>query len=311
VSEKTVAELSVEAGQAFYSEDQPRDENGRWGGGSEAGKAAAESARTPAEHNAAAAYHSAAVAHHIANQMNRGDAPYANHTAESAHTIAAAAHTQAAKSGGSGKGAPSYDTRFAREASADAHIASHNAMRESTGRQPNVYAHEARARGMSPAALAKANAYPTHGGGAAKSAERSVPLRYRVGKHSVGELSIEAAEALRVAPDDSLEGKARELARAVFYSPDQERDANGKWGGGSATGQRAEHAITYGDHTSARDYHHKAAAALDRKGFHKAATTHRDAADAHGAAHLGHVESRMAREASVRAHNQTRNSVLV
>ena len=70
--------------EQFYSEDQPREDNGRWGGASSAGLAA-EKARTPEAHTAAAAYH-----HEAANDIKTGGAARA-------HADAAAAHQNAAR----------------------------------------------------------------------------------------------------------------------------------------------------------------------------------------------------------------------
>jgi phage gp29-like protein len=74
-----IAENPVEEQEAFYSEDQPREDNGRWGGASSAGLAA-EKAKTPEAHAAAVAYHREA-----ANDIKTGGAARAHADAAAAH----------------------------------------------------------------------------------------------------------------------------------------------------------------------------------------------------------------------------------
>lgn len=101
------AEDDVDA-ERFYSDDQARDDNGRWSGGgnTDAGKRA-EGARTYTDHREAKAYHEAAAA------KLAGKAGYAD--AAAMHKEAAEAH-QAASMGKS-----SLDTLHARNTSNEAH----------------------------------------------------------------------------------------------------------------------------------------------------------------------------------------------
>jgi hypothetical protein len=121
VSEKSVAELSVEAGQAFYSEYQAREPNGRWGGGSAEGKAA-ETAKTAAEHRAATVYHHKAANAMLQKGSGKGAAAAKDMQRRTALAPAAKAHRDAAivhENSRSG-----YATRGeAHQASKDAHAA--------------------------------------------------------------------------------------------------------------------------------------------------------------------------------------------
>ena len=90
--------MSAEGGEQFYSDSQPRDDNGRWSGGA----AAAEKAQTPAEHIAAAAYHHERAAGLMGQAVEHGKAgdSYAKMVTEVAaagHVTAATQHERAAK----------------------------------------------------------------------------------------------------------------------------------------------------------------------------------------------------------------------
>lgn len=98
-----------------------------------------------------------------------------------------------------------------------------------------------------------------------------------------------------------------------FYSPDQERDDNGRWSGGSQEGKAAEGARFTDEHRAAMLYHKDAAKFLGQKGGTVAADAHHEAARAHERAagnfrgpSASRRASRTAREASATAHERAR-----
>ena len=112
-----IAKAAVAVAEKFYSEDQERDANGRWGGGGSSGKAA-EKAGTAKEHAAAASYHLGRVQAHEAHHEPKGAAVHA--AAQAAHVRAEMALRQAAdpKARPNEKLGPSTLTRMSGEARA-------------------------------------------------------------------------------------------------------------------------------------------------------------------------------------------------
>ena len=199
---KEIARAVIKQAEKFYSEDQPRDDHGRWGGGDDekAGRAA-EKASTPKQHTAAADYHSNEAASLRVHNLDSTD------KAAAAHERAAREHEHAARAPHSER-----DSGFAREASTKAH-------RVTEEQSKIARAHLDR-------------------GDAARAAEDA-----RMGKGT-------RYTKVKSGADDSKAEK--------FYSPDQERDASGKWGGGG----NPEEASTRGEHKAAAKYHEARAAEI-------------------------------------------------
>lgn len=110
-------------------------------------------------------------------------------------------------------------------------------------------------------------------------------------------------------------GGAEKVIGQKFYSPDQERDASGKWSGGSSDGKQAADASSPREHRNAAEYHNKAAKAMTETGRAGAARAHETASELHRAAAVGAARAgdpawktaERALEATRQAHEETRN----
>lgn len=251
----------------FYSDDQPRDQYGRWAEGVGEAKAAegAGIARYPkseaAQHHDASAYHT-----RLANDLGRG------HAQSDAHRTAARAHAEAARlweeadkprGGEVGLARASNVGGFARTASEIAHgktLSGPEAIDFAGAKAKNFdfYPLTRGFRNLSPGTKAALDANKAHGGGRPIKGWRK-----------------------------NLTG-ADETDSQKFYSDSQERDEHGRWTGGSADGKAARDASIPREHAKAEGYHRAAAEELRGIGSYdsteKAAVAHERAAEAHARA---------------------------
>jgi hypothetical protein len=288
----------VEATKKFYSEDQPREANGRWGsGGSLNGAPRADS---PSAHNNAS--QKAQAASHAAHEKTRKVIGTSSKSIKALGTAAFGADIVVNDVAAAVAHQFRDFTEGQREDAADSGAAMEDGSFPIHNRTDLMNAR--------------------HSVGRAKDPEKA---KAHVRKRAK-ELGLQIPQTFFV---DEAVAVTQELAETVaaainerFYSEDQAREPNGRWGGGSAEGKAAETAKTAAEHRAATVYHHKAANAMLQKGSGKgaaaakdmqrrtalapAAKAHRDAAIVHENSRSGYATRGEAHQASKDAHAATR-----